>query len=270
MSCCAEPLSSPLTPASPWAKSSLWLVDGASSSSPAQAVALCSFLGDVCVLLAGSLVLSLSFSYCPSSCLPWPLFLYLHVKVMKCDSSIHFEVCLSCELIHRSPTFILLWGVQGGASTDPQAITRGKLRDDLAVTYGWSARNLRVAGCRVSIHRHWWISIRPISVRPPAVFFRDISDIGTQVAEWRPDGGCCRISEITHASPSRMANFNCELKWPGRRRISCRWVLCWQITAGFFADEYQKLTAIIARLIFLYLDVSFTQIAITWAFISCV
>ena len=31
---------------------------------------------------------------------------------MNCDSSIHLEVCSSCELIHKSPAFILLWGIQ--------------------------------------------------------------------------------------------------------------------------------------------------------------
>ena len=46
-------------------------------------------------------------SSCPCSSLDCPLFVNLN-RNMNCDSSIHLEVCSSCEIIHQSPAFILL------------------------------------------------------------------------------------------------------------------------------------------------------------------
>ena len=61
---------------------------------------------------------------------------------MNCDSSIHLEVCSSCELIHKSPAFILLWGIQKAnrqIPTQSSVLTAGSSNGALRVTARESA-----------------------------------------------------------------------------------------------------------------------------------
>ena len=61
---------------------------------------------------------------------------------MNCYSSIHLEVCSSCELIHKSPAFILLWGIQKVNRRIPalsSVLIGGSLNGALRVTLRESA-----------------------------------------------------------------------------------------------------------------------------------
>ena len=157
----------------------------------------------------------------------------------------HLGVCESCELLHQSPGFYMLWGIQSENRRIPARSSNGASR--------MTARESPDRRQAWALYRH-----RRISVRWPgwhrAVIGRRLPDLRSMTCgffplhfgRWPPDrrsmiGRCPtgrrRMRKSGEESADHPANFNCELNLPDHRRMSPGWVPNRWMAAGFLQDS---------------------------------